>query len=280
MFQSFSRRNHLDKPIYDLKYEYVPPAFRMDIYKVVKATCESGIEEYQLFRDSAISVNKSVSRFYFIEDVEAQYNPDFFIQFLLDLEWHEMLSLIEYFLTSNNLYNDISCFLNIKEANELFEYHKLGYWVEEEVHRRDLKVRIHYEELIADSIELLSANIPDQSVIESIEAAKKSLIDRKNINIANSIKLSIQAIEGYLRGYFSNSIRMPATLGDCIKELEKQKLCPLNIIKALENVYIYRSRTENVAHGSPYLGELSVEDALLCNAMAISFINYFHRKLI
>jgi len=38
--------------------------------------------------------------------------------------------------------------------------------------------------------------------------------------------------------------------------------------------------TENVGHGDPDYGEMDKEDALLCNEMAISFINYFYRKTI
>ena len=72
---------------------------------------------------------------------------------------------------------------------------------------------------------------------------------------------------------------MPSTLGECVKQLDQQKLCPPNIIESLKQIYIYSNRTENIRHGTPNLGKLSVEDALLCNAMAISFINYFHRKL-
>ena len=280
MFENFSRRNHLDKPIYELKYEYVPPAFRMDIYKVVRAKCENAIEEYCLFRDSAVSVNKSVVRFYSTEDIEEQYNPDFFLQFLLNLEWHEMLSVAEYFLTRNNWYvDDTKCFLTAQEANHLLEYYQLGYRVEEGLYRRDLKVSVYYEELIADNIELLSEDISYQAVIESVKAAKEYLIDRKNINIGNSIKSSFQALEGYLRGYFGKCGRMPSTLGECVKQLDQQKLCPPNIIESLKQIYIYSNRTENIRHGTPNLGKLSVEDALLCNAMAISFINYFHRKL-
>jgi hypothetical protein len=46
----------------------------------------------------------------------------------------------------------------------------------------------------------------------------------------------------------------------------------------LEQFYIYRNRTENVGHGAPKFAEISREDALMCNEMAVSFINYFHRK--
>ncbi|WP_144427411.1 hypothetical protein [Nostoc piscinale] len=141
------------------------------------------------------------------------------------------------------------------------------------------KVVVYYDELLADNDKILNSDIPYQSVIESIQAAKKYLSDPQNIDIANSILSSIKAVKGYLKGYFKSHGKNPATLDDCIKELQKQKVCPEEIIiKPLKSLYIYRHRTENVAHGSPLTAELSNEDALLCNEMAISLINYFHRK--
>jgi len=63
-----------------------------------------------------------------------------------------------------------------------------------------------------------------------------------------------------------------------VKSLKKLSLCPAHILEALEQFYIYRNRTENVGHGAPTFADISREDALLCNEMAVSFINYFHRK--
>jgi hypothetical protein len=62
-----------------------------------------------------------------------------------------------------------------------------------------------------------------------------------------------------------------------IVELKKSKL-PQNIIKALEQLYVYRNSGDNIGHGSPDYSEYTIEDALLCNEMAISFINYFDKS--
>ncbi len=121
-------------------------------------------------------------------------------------------------------------------------------------------------------------DIKYESVKDSIKSAKKYLIDPNNIDIGNSIKSSISAVEGYLKGMLQD--RKVNTLGDCIKELKKKSEHPSRIINALEQFYIYRNSENNVGHGSPDYGEFSIEDALLCNDMAISFINYFHKKSI
>ncbi|MEN6325750.1 MAG: hypothetical protein ABFD18_06050 [Syntrophomonas sp.] len=270
MFENFSRRNHLDRPSYTLKYEYIPPAFRMDIYKAVKQFCDNSVKEYCLYRDSAVSVNRDSFRLYTVEDVDERYNPDFFIEMLLDLEWHEMLSIIEFFL-------EVRC-LSAEEVNKFFDYHKVGYRINEGPFGGEYKVVVYYEELLEDNEKLLEQKIPYPAVKESVEAAKRYLIDPLNIDVANSIKSSISAVEGYLIGYFNDRGKRLATLGDCIKEIRNRKICPENIITALEQFYIYRNRTKNVGHGSPDYADFNKDDALLCNEMAVSFINYFFRK--
>lgn len=272
MFENFSRRNHLDRPEHELKYQYIPPAFRMDLYKVIETESDSKSQEYCIYRDSSVSINRSNVRLYTIEDIEERYNPDFFIEMLLVIEWHEVLSIIEFLLNNSLIDSD--------EINRLFDYHSVGYRVDYEgLFGNSYKIVVYYEELIEDNNKILKSDIPFDSVKQSIESAKKYLIDPNNIDIANSIKSSISAVEGYLKGYFQKvDDKTISTLGKCIKELKEREACPRNIIDSLHQLYIYRSSEHNVGHGSSSIGEFTVEDALLCNEMAISFINYFHRK--
>lgn len=271
MFINFSRRHHLDKPEYDLKYKYVPLAFRMDLYKHIIEDCDSTIQEYCIYRDVAININKESVRLYSRDEMEEFYNPDLFIDLLLQAEWHEVLSIVEFLLNIRKI--------SVDEANQLFEYHNLGYRIEKELlWGGKNKVEVYYDKLIEDNDILIDSDIPYSTVIESIKSAKKYLVNPNNIDVSQSVKASICAIEGYLKGYFEGNGKKCATLDDCIKELGKDDLCPDRILKSLKELYIYRNSEKNVGHGSPHAAKLTAIDALLCNHMAISFINYFHRK--
>jgi len=267
MLQNFTRRHNLDLPEYDLKYEYIPPAFRFDLYKTVTAGCETTVAEYCLYRDASISINKENIRFWSAEEVEEYYNPDFFIELLQKSEWHALLSLVEFFVNVNAITAD--------DVNRLFEYHRVGYQFDTEVGY----VIVHYDSLIDDTDRVLESNIEYEGVIASLQTAKEALINPEDIKLAHSVKHSVDAVEGYLKGWLGERGFRISNLGDAIQQLSRHNLCPANIINSLEQYYIFRHRTPNVGHGDPNIADLAREDALLCLEMAISFINYFHRKV-
>lgn len=271
MFQNFTRRHLLDVPEYDLKYEYLPPSFRFDLYKIITFECESTVQAYCLYRDSAISINIDAIRFGTVDEIQEHYNPDFFIDMLLDADWHQILSLVEFYVHKGALKPD--------QANELFSYHKVGYRyeVEEEFFKSSGEIVVHYNSLIEDTNRLIEEDIQFEGVIASIKEAQKALIDPEEINVAHSIKYSIDALEGFLKGWLKERKIKASKLGDAIKKIQKNELCSEHIIKALAQFYIFRNRTDNIGHGSPDIAPISKEDALLCLEMSISFINYFHR---
>jgi len=272
MFHNFTRRHLLDVPEYDLKYEYIPPSFRFDLYKSIKSDCDKKVQEYCLYRDSAVSINKNNVRFATVDEIEEYYNPDFFIEMLLEVEWHQILSLVEFYIHEGPL--------KPNQANELFSYHKVGYRYEyvPELLDEPGEVVVHYESLVEDTERIIAADIKYKGVIASIKEAKKALIDPEEINIAHSIKYSIDAVEGFLKGWLKEREHKASKLGDAIKQLQKNNLCPEHIVKSLEQFYSFRNRTDNIGHGSPEIAPISKEDALLCLEMSTSFINYFHRK--
>jgi len=111
MFKNFSRRNHLDKPNYDLKYQYVPNSLRLDIFKSVIEDINT-IQEYCIYRDSAVSINKESFRLYSHDQIAEYYTSDLFINLLLQIDWHEFLSVVEFFLNTN--------LVSHEEINKLF----------------------------------------------------------------------------------------------------------------------------------------------------------------
>lgn len=270
MFKYFTRRHHLDRPSYDLKHEYVPPAFRSDFYKLVRAKSEEVVSLYCFYREVSVVVNRDSVRFYSSDDIEAYFNPDLLIELLLGVEWHEVLSILEF--ASNEA--DIS----IDDLNEIFDYHRVGYRLEKNLLTGKTEVVVHYETLIADAQALLDEDIEYEGVLASVDEARSLLSNPKESNIESSVLASIKAVEGYLCGWLKLKGHRVNTLGDAIKEAKKHQLIPSRIADSLHQLYIFRSSEPNVAHGSPDRGNLQRDDALLCFEMAISFINYFHRK--
>lgn len=272
MYKNFTRRHKLDHSEADLKYEDLPRAFRFDLLKIVQAHCSeemSTVREYCLYRGASISVNADYFQLHSVDDIQEYYTPDLFVDLLQTAEWHEVLSVVEFLIAEGPLSKD--------EVNEIFEYHNIGYEVECDFHE-PVRVVVKYSALIEQNEELLKAEIPYQPVIDAITKAREALINPQEIDVAQSVSQSVNAVEAYLRGWLTDKSHKAATLGDAIKVINKHSLCPNHVAKALEQFYIYRNRTENVGHGAPQYAEITREDALLCNEMAISFINYFHRK--
>jgi hypothetical protein len=274
MFENFTRRHRLDHFETDLQYEYVPPTFRYDLFKLLGEYFSEEAEvatmrEYSLYRGASIAVNSDYYRLYGQDDIMKCYSTDLFVDLLLKSEWHEVLSIVEFLINEGPL--------SRKAVNALFEYHNVGY-ESEKASDGNVRVIVKYSALIADNDRILASDIPFKPVIEAIDAAKKALIDPKNIDVAQSVTLSVAAVEAYLRGWLDAKGLKAATLGDAVKTLKKLSVCTAHIIESLEHFYVYRNRTENVGHGAPKFAEITREDALLCNEMAVSFINYFHRK--
>ncbi len=99
-----------------------------------------------------------------------------YIDSLMTMEWHEVLSAIEYLIHCN--------ILDIEDINNLFIYHNIGYEVDKKLFGKRAKVVVKYDKLIEDNDKLINSEIKYEAVKESIRSAKKYLIDPKNIDIA------------------------------------------------------------------------------------------------
>jgi len=202
-----------------------------------------------------------------VDSIMEWYSPDFFIELLQKCSWHEFLSIVEFLIDQGRL--------SVDDAEDLFTYHNIGYEIQADEEGNQIVV-VKYDQLIEDTDHVLEEDIELPGVLSNLEAAKKALHDRKNIDLCNSVKNSVNALEAYLIGMLGDS--HIKTLGNAIKRIRKTSNCPPHIVQALEQFYRYRNATENVGHGAPDLADLVSEEALLCHEMAISLINYFHRK--
>ena len=202
-----------------------------------------------------------------VDSIMEWYSPDLFIELLQKCSWHEFLSIVEFLIDGE--------WLSVETAEELFTYHHIGYEIEEDSEGNQIVV-VKYDQLIEDTDRVLEEDIEYPGVLSNLKTAKKALHDRENIDLCNSVKNSVNALEAYLIGMLKDP--HIKTLGNAIKRLRKKSGYPSHVIAALEQFNRYRNATENVGHGAPDLADLTSEDALLCHEMAVSLINYFHRK--
>lgn len=273
MLDTFTRRNRLDFEVRALHYQHIPLAFRLDFLKLLldKAhTYESGILfECRFYRMLSIAINQDYHRFYNAEAVYEGYSTDLLVDVIQRADWHEVLSMLEVAVNEMEI--------KARRINELLVYHQVGYELVQEpgIWRAEVK----YDAVIAEMDKAIEITEPYPKINELIRQARKDLADPQNIQIENSIKNSIQAVEGFLIDWIKqhHGVRC-ATLGDVVKEVKKKNLADPHIIEALHQFYIYRNRTPNIGHGSAQDAQVQASDALLTNDMAISYINYFGRR--
>jgi hypothetical protein len=274
MLLNFTRRNKLDYEPCELRYKYIPSAFRYDLLKIFYEKLEesemSVLREYALYRHLSVSINKDHIAFYGEDEIQESYSGDLLIELVRSAEWHEVLSIVEEATSAR--------FLSRKRVNELFSYHNVGYEIVKGESDASSRVEVKYEAVIAELADTSAATEKYPVISALIEAARTALANPKNIDIETSVSNSMKAIEGYLKEWLAQKNINVATLGDCIKEIKNKKLADGHIVESLHQFYIYRNRTPNVGHGNATPSDVTANEALLINEMAASFINYFHRK--
>ena len=274
MFTNFTRRHKLDWEPCELRYRYVPIAFRFDLVKLVLEHLgdeeNSTLREYAMYRQLSVSLNKDYVALIGEDDIYQFYSPDLFIDLVRSAQWHEVLSIIEY-LENGRL-------VDRKTVNGLFEYHQVGYQLIKSEDADEYLVEVKYEVLVeeAEHAEVAAAQYP--KVVELLRDARKALTAPQNVDVETSVSNSVKAIEAYVKEWLLIRGISAATLGDAIKEINKKKLVDPNLAEGLHQLYIYRNRQPNVGHGSVSDSKLTPSTAKLVLDMAASYINFFHRQ--
>jgi hypothetical protein len=271
VFTNFTRRNKLDYEPCQLRYKYIPYSFRYDVLKLLFDKLQdnegSVIREYAIYRNLSVSINKDHFALFGYDEIHEHYSSDLLIELIRKAEWHEVLSIIEDLVNNS--------FVSKKEVNRLLSYHNIGYEVDKVY--GIYQVEVKYDSVIAEFNDTTAAAEKYPVISSLIDAARSALADPKHIDIENSIANSVMALEGFLKEWLKEKGISVATLGDAVKEIKGKKLVDNHIIESLHQFYIYRNKTPNVGHGSSSSANLSENEALLINEMAVSFINYFFR---
>ncbi|WP_345796090.1 hypothetical protein [Castellaniella sp. MT123] len=275
MQQSFSRRHGLDVAVGALQYDYLPPAFRMELMRQIQHLAvndgEEGafVREYVIYREITTHVNQAPAIMCFdVDQIYEFYRHEHLQDFLLTAAWHEVISIVEILVRR----------LGRKAINAMFEAHRLGYVVPDLHAVEEPYVEIYYEGVAPTVEATVAALAPHADIAKALNSARADLVDPSSVNAARAAASAINALEAFVKRWFvANNRKEPATLHDAVKELKAGQLADANFINAMEQFYIWRNRTSGVGHGGSTPPTVSVSDALLVLDQACSFINFMFR---
>lgn len=133
------------------------------------------------------------------------------------------------------------------------------------------------EEEIAEIEEALDATAGLEGVHAHLRTALKFLADRESPDYRNSIKESISAVESLCELISGDE---KATLGQALKQIEKQAELHGALKGAFEKLYGYTSDADGIRHAFGLLEEpnLRSEDAKFMLVACSAFVNYLLAK--
>ena len=112
---------------------------------------------------------------------------------------------------------------------------------------------------------------PEKGPQEHIRRAAELLFDRENPDYRNSIKESISAVEGMVRGIVSDQ---SATLGSALKKIEEKHAIHPALKDAFIKIYGYTSDVQGVRHGMLDESKVGFSEAKYMLLACSAFINY------
>lgn len=190
----------------------------------------------------------------------------------LNLSWNEMFDILEFIPNNYNLsdydggYDNITNKQFISFANDILEEHLSAYrFVDNKI------TEISSEEEIAAIEEALQDSSKFKSVQTHLRRALELFSDRKNPDYRNSIKESISAIESFCCIVTGNP---KATLGQALKEIEKNHELHSALKNSFSSLYGYTSDSNGIRHSLLDESTLKQEDAKFMLVACSAFVNY------
>jgi len=191
--------------------------------------------------------------------------------YYMKCNWYEVYDFIEFIATKTSLssygieYDKFSNSCNLLLEREMSAYRFVGDKITPITAKEEISA-------IEDALNLSHALKP---VNIHLKAALEKLSDRKAPDYRNSIKESISAVEAICQLITQDQ---KATLGKCIKQIDKI----INIHPALkitfETLYGYTSDADGIRHALMKESNLQFEDAKFMLVACSGFINYLISK--
>jgi len=157
-----------------------------------------------------------------------------------------------------------------RKVNELFAEDRIGWRLNDN------------SELERETPEVLSRRLEglEKKLVDEFEPArehyKKAIryLKQRPLDPENSIKEIISSIESICKTIWSNS----QTLGDCVKEMRKEKFLPDHIVTIIEKFYAFSCSEPAVRHGSATSSKIQINDAEFCLYLGAALIRYLISK--
>lgn len=184
-------------------------------------------------------------------------------EYYFKTEWYNVYDFIE-FVASNGPHGSKSEF--ITECNNFLERENSGYRFVD-----NLITGITSEVEILSIEEAINKSTKYGGVKKHLQTALDHLSDRKNPDYRNSIKESISAVESLAKQI---SGKKTATLGEIVKELEKDGILHKALKNAFSSLYGYTSDAKGIRHALLDKSKLTKSDAQFMLVCCSAFINY------
>lgn len=183
--------------------------------------------------------------------------------YFFNAEWYEIYDFIE-FVAAKGPSSEKTDFM--KACNHFLERENSAYrFLEGKI------VEISSTEELEEVETAIKQAAPYYGVKEHLNTAIGMLSDRENPNYRNSIKESISAVESLCKKISGND---KGSLGDALKELEKNRKLHPALKKAFSSLYGYTSNTNGIRHALTEESNLTSADARFMLISCSAFINY------
>jgi len=185
------------------------------------------------------------------------------------MEWHEVYDFLEF--TANNFPFDsrerdqFLKFCNAMLERELSAFRFVG----------EFLTPITSEEETVAIEQALSTSGRFKTTRTHVERALALLSDRKAPDYRNSIKESISAVEAACKILAGNE---KATLGDALKELERQGRVHPALKNAFSSLYGYTNDADGIRHALLEESNLDFDDAKFMLVSCSAFVNFLIAK--
>jgi len=190
----------------------------------------------------------------------------------IDCDWFEVYDFLEFvaanyprFETDKNEYELFTDFCNDVLRQEVSGYRFVAGKITQITAEEEIN---EIEEALRETDELVSVN-------SHLVSSLKHLSDKKSPDYRNSVKESISAVEAMSRLITGNP---KATLGDCLKELERKVSIHGALKNGFSSIYGYTSDADGIRHGLLEAPTLTFEDAKFMLVACSAFINYLIAK--
>jgi hypothetical protein len=190
----------------------------------------------------------------------------------LNLSWNEMFDILEFIPNNYKRHDYEGGYDNetnkqfISFANDILEEHLSAYrFVDNKI------TEISSEEEIASIEEALQDSSKFKAVQTHLLRSLELFSDRNNPDYRNSIKESISAIESFSCIVTGNP---KATLGQSLKEIEKNHKLHSALKNSFSSLYGYTSDSNGIRHSLLDESTLKQEDAKFMLVACSAFVNY------